>query len=266
MVSLSQSDEAVANGRHRPCDDIVVVLSDESLLGGIADLRWRLDDILADGAANLVIDVSRVAVLSSATVAVLLWATRQCQARGLRAVVRNPSAQTMALVRRTGLDDVLRLERSGATATDRQAPPRGGSPSVGGEGTEGGEDPLRHVRTTVVNFLGTSHAPMSARKFIAEWCHIRAVPVPAAHDLAQVVSGAIGTALEARPRSLSLGLGWRGPDHVAVEIVWKDLRSRVLGPETDVTEATALIFDAIAADWGFDQRRLMCRAWFVLPV
>jgi len=85
----------------------VVSLRDDRLREPLADLRWRLDGLLASGPSTLVIDVSEVTRLSSATVAVLLWVKRRCRARGVRVVLRRPSRRNVELLRRMGLVSAL---------------------------------------------------------------------------------------------------------------------------------------------------------------
>lgn len=93
-------------------DCVVIALDDASLREGISDLRWRLDHLLADGQPTLVIDISRVSSLSSASVAAMLWAKRRCQARQARVVVRGPSRRSLDLLRRTGLASALEIAPS----------------------------------------------------------------------------------------------------------------------------------------------------------
>lgn len=104
---------------------MVVSLRDDRLHEPLADLRWRLDGLLASGPSTLVVDVAEVTRLSSATVAVLLWVRRRCRARGVRVVLRDPSRNTVELLRRTGL--LSRLETIPpitGTATETSVPRR----------------------------------------------------------------------------------------------------------------------------------------------
>lgn len=96
----------------RPRDSVVVRLEESSLRSGIGDLRWHLDDMLADGPSTLVIDVSGIERLSSTTIAALLWAKRHCLSRRVRVVVGDPTDHTLELLRRTGLYGVLEIEQS----------------------------------------------------------------------------------------------------------------------------------------------------------
>ena len=88
----------------------VVPLSDQTLREGIHDLRWRLEEMLADGPSALVIDVSGLTRLSSPTIAALLWAKRRCTARGVRVTLKQPDQAMVGLLHRTGLDDVLEIQ------------------------------------------------------------------------------------------------------------------------------------------------------------
>ncbi len=91
-------------------DEVTIRLSDELLAEGLADVRWLLRDALLAGARLLVVDLSRVSVLSSTAVASLLWAHRTCRARGGGVVLRGPNRRTEDLLQRTGLWRVMQLE------------------------------------------------------------------------------------------------------------------------------------------------------------
>ena len=82
---------------------VVVTISDETLLETLADLRWRLSVILEPGPSTLVLDLSAVRRLSSATIAVLLWVKKRCRARSVHLVVRGPSGGGTDVLCRTGL-------------------------------------------------------------------------------------------------------------------------------------------------------------------
>lgn len=91
-------------------DEVTIVLSDDLLADGLADVRWLLHDALLAGARRLVIDLTRLQHLSSSAVASFLWAHRICRARGGTVVLRGPNRRTLDLLRRTGLWRVLALE------------------------------------------------------------------------------------------------------------------------------------------------------------
>nr|WP_246401876.1 STAS domain-containing protein [Jiangella mangrovi] len=84
-------------------------MSDQTLREGIHDLRWRLEEMLADGPSALVVDVSGLTRLSSPTIAALLWAKRRCTARGVRLTLTQPDQAMVGLLHRAGLDDVLEI-------------------------------------------------------------------------------------------------------------------------------------------------------------
>lgn len=81
----------------------VVQLDDESLLRGLTEIRGRLATTAAGGPTVLVVDLSGLERLSSATLAALLWARRTCYARGGRVVLRNPNRRCRDVLTRTGL-------------------------------------------------------------------------------------------------------------------------------------------------------------------
>ena len=91
-------------------DEVTVELSDELLADGLADVRWLLHDALLAGARRLIVDLSRVQVLSSTAVASFLWAHRTCRARGGAVVLRGPNKRTEDLLLRTGLWRVMQME------------------------------------------------------------------------------------------------------------------------------------------------------------
>jgi anti-anti-sigma factor len=94
----------------------VVPLSDQTLRDGIHDLRWRLEEMLADGPSALIVDVSGLSRLSSPTIAALLWAKRRCTARGVRVTLSHPDQAMVGLLHRAGLDDVLEIQPPGDPA------------------------------------------------------------------------------------------------------------------------------------------------------
>ncbi|WP_162605345.1 STAS domain-containing protein [Jiangella ureilytica] len=91
-------------------DWAVVPLSDRTLRECIHDLRWRLEEMLADGPSALVVDVSGLTRLSSPTIAALLWAKRRCTARRVRVMLSQPDQAMVDLLHRAGLDDVLEIQ------------------------------------------------------------------------------------------------------------------------------------------------------------
>lgn len=89
----------------------IVTLSDTSSPHDLAELRWRLHDLVLDGVREVVIDISDVDGLSSTTLAALLATHRVCRQRGGGVVIRYPDRSTLGMLRRTGLDRVFRVER-----------------------------------------------------------------------------------------------------------------------------------------------------------
>lgn len=87
----------------------VLVLDEGGLRSGLATLRWHLGPLLEDGPAALVVDVSGLTTLSSATVAVLLRTRRLCRARGGRLVLYRPHRNVVAVLRRAGLEELFEV-------------------------------------------------------------------------------------------------------------------------------------------------------------
>lgn len=86
-----------------------LVLDDAGLLRGVADLRWRLDDLLPHGAHALVVDIHGLTRLSSQTLAALLWAQRRCRLRGGHVRLLGANRRSRELLARTGLTEVFHV-------------------------------------------------------------------------------------------------------------------------------------------------------------
>ena len=95
--------------RSRPSGHLV--LDDAGLLRGVADLRWRLDDLLPHGAQALVVDIHGLTRLSSQTLAALLWAQRRCRLRGGHVRLVGANRRSRELLARTGLTEVFHVLR-----------------------------------------------------------------------------------------------------------------------------------------------------------
>jgi anti-anti-sigma factor len=91
-------------------DTVVVKLEDATGLRGLADLRWRLDTLLSDGASTLIVDVTDLECLSSSTLAALLQARRICRARGGSVVLRGPDRHCSEMLARTALLGLFRVD------------------------------------------------------------------------------------------------------------------------------------------------------------
>lgn len=87
----------------------VVALDEESLRGGVNELRIRLGKLLTGGGGTLIVDLSRVERPSSTLLAALLRYQRSCQASGGRLVLRAPNRRYQELLRRTGLHKVFEV-------------------------------------------------------------------------------------------------------------------------------------------------------------
>lgn len=83
------------------------MLDEDGLREQLGVLRWHLGRLLENGDPALVVDVSRLTSLSSATVAVLLRARRFCRARGGRLVLDRPHRNVLSVLRRSGLEDLF---------------------------------------------------------------------------------------------------------------------------------------------------------------
>lgn len=90
--------------------EVVVELGDDNVTEALRELRWRLPLLLNRSPGTVVVDVSQMTQLSSATVAALLWVRRRCRLRGVTVVLRQPSRRSVEMLRRTGLQGALPIE------------------------------------------------------------------------------------------------------------------------------------------------------------
>jgi anti-sigma B factor antagonist len=90
----------------------VVSLSGEVDLAVAPDLQERLDDLLAQGATEIVVDLSGATFLDSIALGVLVGALEQCESAGgkLRLVVTEP--RVLKVLEITGLIDAFNIESS----------------------------------------------------------------------------------------------------------------------------------------------------------
>lgn len=113
-----------SDGRSPAPDEIrrkaTIHLSDETLVNGMAGLRWQLRAILTEGARHIVVDVKRVRHMSSAVIGALLGAHRVCRARGGGVELRNPDRRTVELLLRHGLHYVFTIDGANASLTQRE--------------------------------------------------------------------------------------------------------------------------------------------------
>ena len=85
---------------------VVVPLSDRTVREALHDLRWRCEEMLADGPGAVIVEVSGLTRLSSATVAALLWAKRRCASRGVGLLLVDPDDALAGQLHRAGLHTV----------------------------------------------------------------------------------------------------------------------------------------------------------------
>lgn len=90
--------------------EVIVHLAERGVGEELSDLRWELHDLVLAGACTVVVDVSRVRQLSSATLACLLFVHRRCRARGGGVVIRGGGRAALDLLHRNGLHRVFHVE------------------------------------------------------------------------------------------------------------------------------------------------------------
>jgi anti-anti-sigma regulatory factor len=93
-----------------PRGAVVVHLDEANPVEGLTRLRTSLSAHLVDGGRSVVVDITGMPRLSSATVAALLWAKRHCRSRGGTVVVRGASSDSLTMLTRSGLGDVFDIE------------------------------------------------------------------------------------------------------------------------------------------------------------
>lgn len=99
-------------------DVAVLALGDSERALTIGALRGRLGGLLDAGPSTLVLDLSGIQRLSSEGVDGLLWLHRRCAGRGVQVLLREPSRNSVDLLRRAGLLRALPIE--GAARASRQ--------------------------------------------------------------------------------------------------------------------------------------------------
>jgi anti-anti-sigma factor len=75
----------------------------------VADLRWRLDELLPPSTPSLVVDTTGLTRLSSPTLAALLWAQRRCRLRGGQVRLQGANRRCREHLASTGLDEVFHV-------------------------------------------------------------------------------------------------------------------------------------------------------------
>lgn len=104
--------------------EVVVELADTRRPDALRELRSRLTLVLDRGPGTVIVDLSEMTQLSSATVAALLWIRRRCRSRNVIVVLRKPSRGSIQVLRRTGLQGALPVEQP-----DAKRAPLGGAAS-----------------------------------------------------------------------------------------------------------------------------------------
>lgn len=91
--------------------EVVLELGDAHVGDALRELRWRLPLLLNRSPGTVVVDLSEMTQPSSATVAALLWIKRRCRSRSVVVVLRQPSRRSIDMLRRTGLQSALPIEK-----------------------------------------------------------------------------------------------------------------------------------------------------------
>lgn len=91
----------------REHDEVILWLTDTTLLRGLSTLRWNLDELLTGRRPVLLVDISGLQRLSSPTLAALLRAQRVCRGRGGGVVLRGANNRCLDVLTGTGLLDLF---------------------------------------------------------------------------------------------------------------------------------------------------------------
>ena len=96
----------------------IVRLSGEIDIGTTASLRHVVQELLETDAESVVLDLSDVRFMDSSGVGVLVAAHRRAKARGVALTLRHPSTIVANVLKLTGVDQLIPIERavSGASA------------------------------------------------------------------------------------------------------------------------------------------------------
>ena len=91
-------------------DEMVVSIPHTKVGAALGDLEQRLEVGLGSDPLVVVLDMAAVERVSSATVAMLLWARGRCASQGVEILLRHPSRRCRETLERTGLLSVLMIE------------------------------------------------------------------------------------------------------------------------------------------------------------
>jgi hypothetical protein len=101
---------------------VVLALDDGGHADGSGDLRSRLQQLLTDGAATVLVDVSRAERMTSEDVAALLWARRECQSRRGRIVLWAPNRRSLTMLARAELTRLFEVDTAPTPASPWRHP------------------------------------------------------------------------------------------------------------------------------------------------
>ena len=81
--------------------EVVLLFRDTGLMRALEDVHTHLESLLETGPRSLTVDLSGV-VVTSTTVAALLWVKRRCAARGVEVALRGTSRRSVTMLKRIG--------------------------------------------------------------------------------------------------------------------------------------------------------------------
>lgn len=99
---------------HAPAPGQLLVLQGRLDVAAAADVRLALDEAVAAGSGDLVLDLAGVEAVDPTGLGVLVGAHRKAGRSGRTLVLRDVSPAAARLLRRTRLDRVLRQTRTAA--------------------------------------------------------------------------------------------------------------------------------------------------------
>jgi anti-sigma B factor antagonist len=115
-------EEPSVHGSDPPSGTPVVRFSGEVDLAVAPDVQERLDALIANGAATIVVDLLDATFLDSIALGVLIGALEECRAAGgdLHLVVTEP--RVLKVLEITGLSDTFPIHESVPDSVDRSKP------------------------------------------------------------------------------------------------------------------------------------------------
>jgi anti-sigma B factor antagonist len=118
MTPLADKEAALVEGPgvaiavHREDDKVVVDIRGELDVIGAAELGGVVRDLVAEGAADVVLDLADVTFLDSTGLSALVAGRNLCRSRDGELTLRAPSPRAWRVLTITGLDTVFAVDQA----------------------------------------------------------------------------------------------------------------------------------------------------------